>query len=144
MASPLFGLRRLGSPRQLAAALHKETAGLFSRRAVARALLRQRYDCTAFRQYLDSDVHQSIKIREPREDERVCERCLGPCSAATSGAQADIFGRASTDALSSHRKSDDCNTIEFGTCRSGRKGGSSGPITVGYGKLREQRGGARS
>src|SRR5258706_12734316 len=34
--------------------------------------------------------------------------------------------------------------IEFGMCRSGRKGGSSGSVTVGYGKLREQRGGTRS
>ena len=34
--------------------------------------------------------------------------------------------------------------IEFGMCRSGRKGGSSGSITVGYGKFREQRGGTRS
>jgi hypothetical protein len=34
--------------------------------------------------------------------------------------------------------------IEFGMCRSGRKGGSSGSVTVGYGKLREQRGGMRS
>src|SRR5258706_728490 len=33
--------------------------------------------------------------------------------------------------------------IEFGMCRSGRKGGSSGSVTVGYGKLREQSGGAR-
>src|SRR5258705_10586411 len=31
--------------------------------------------------------------------------------------------------------------IEFGMCRSGRKGGSSGSVTVGYGKLREQSGG---
>ena len=34
--------------------------------------------------------------------------------------------------------------IEFGTCRSGRNGGSSGSVTVGYGKLREPRGGTRS
>ena len=34
--------------------------------------------------------------------------------------------------------------IEFGTCRSGRKGGSSGSVTVGYGKFREQPGRARS
>ena len=34
--------------------------------------------------------------------------------------------------------------IEFGMCRSGRKGGSSGSVTVGYDKLREQRGGTRS
>src|SRR5260370_23254127 len=34
--------------------------------------------------------------------------------------------------------------IEFGMCRSGRKGGSSGSVTVGYGKLRVQRGGTRS
>ena|SRR5258708_6979484 len=34
--------------------------------------------------------------------------------------------------------------MEFGMCRSGRKGGSSGSVTVGYGKLREQRGGTRS
>ena len=34
--------------------------------------------------------------------------------------------------------------IEFGMCRSGRKGGSSGSVTVGYGKLREQPGGTRS
>jgi hypothetical protein len=34
--------------------------------------------------------------------------------------------------------------IEFEMCRSGRKGGSSGSVTVGYGKLREQRGGTRS
>src|SRR5258708_37773655 len=32
--------------------------------------------------------------------------------------------------------------IEFGMCRSGRKGGSSGSVTVGYGKLRGQSGGA--
>src|SRR5258708_36583941 len=31
--------------------------------------------------------------------------------------------------------------IEFGTWRSGRNGGSSGSVTVGYGKLREPRGG---
>jgi hypothetical protein len=34
--------------------------------------------------------------------------------------------------------------IEFGTWRSGRNGGSSGSVTVGYGKLREARGGTRS
>src|SRR5258708_28092546 len=34
--------------------------------------------------------------------------------------------------------------IEFGMCRSGRKGGSSGSVTVGYGKLREQSGGTRT
>ena len=34
--------------------------------------------------------------------------------------------------------------IEFGICRSGRKGGSAGSVTVGYGKLREQPGGTRS
>jgi hypothetical protein len=34
--------------------------------------------------------------------------------------------------------------IEFGTCRSGRNGGSSGSVTVGYGKLREQPNGMRS
>src|SRR3954470_19923970 len=34
--------------------------------------------------------------------------------------------------------------IEFGTCRSGRNGGSSGLVTVGYDKFREQPGGARS
>src|SRR5216683_747230 len=34
--------------------------------------------------------------------------------------------------------------IEFGTWRSGRNGGSSGSVTVGYGKLREPRGGTRS
>src|SRR5262249_10255277 len=30
--------------------------------------------------------------------------------------------------------------IELGICRSGRKGGSSGSVIVGYGSLREQRG----
>jgi addiction module HigA family antidote len=34
--------------------------------------------------------------------------------------------------------------IEFGTWRSGRNGGSSGSVTVGYGKLREPHGGTRS
>src|SRR5258707_13222542 len=34
--------------------------------------------------------------------------------------------------------------IEFGTWRSGRNGGSSGSVTVGYGKLREPLGGTRS
>src|SRR6202171_3894170 len=34
--------------------------------------------------------------------------------------------------------------IEFGMWRSGRKGGTSGSITVGYGRLREQRSGTRS
>ncbi len=34
--------------------------------------------------------------------------------------------------------------IEFGMCRSGRSGGSSGSVTVGYGKFRQQRGGTRS
>jgi len=34
--------------------------------------------------------------------------------------------------------------IEFGTCRSGRNGGSSGSVTFGYDRLREQPGGARS
>ena len=34
--------------------------------------------------------------------------------------------------------------IEFGIWRSGRKGGTSGSITVEYGRLREQRGGTRS
>src|SRR5215470_2696317 len=76
---------------------------------MARALLRQGYDRTALRQGLDSDVHQSIKIREPREDERVRERCPGSGSAAWSKAQADLFGRASPDAVSFARKSDDCH-----------------------------------
>ena len=34
--------------------------------------------------------------------------------------------------------------IEFGIWRSGRKGGTSGSIIVGYGRLREQCGGTRS
>ena len=34
--------------------------------------------------------------------------------------------------------------IEFGMWRSGRNGGTPGSITVGYGRLREQRGGTRS
>jgi hypothetical protein len=33
---------------------------------------------------------------------------------------------------------------EFGMWRSGRNGGSSGSITIGYGRLREQPGGTRS
>jgi hypothetical protein len=34
--------------------------------------------------------------------------------------------------------------IEFGMCRSGRNGGAAGSVTLGYGKLREERGGTRS
>ena len=34
--------------------------------------------------------------------------------------------------------------IEFGTWRSGRNGGASGSVTVGNGRLLEQRGGTRS
>jgi len=34
--------------------------------------------------------------------------------------------------------------IEFGMWRSGRKGGSSGSVTFGNGKLREERGGTRA
>ena len=34
--------------------------------------------------------------------------------------------------------------IEFGTWRSGRNGGASGSVTVGNGKVLEQRGGTRS
>ena len=34
--------------------------------------------------------------------------------------------------------------IEFGMCRSGRKGGSSGSVTVGYGRFLEQSGATRS
>jgi hypothetical protein len=34
--------------------------------------------------------------------------------------------------------------IEFGMCRSGRNGGSSGSVTVGYGNLREQPGATKS
>ncbi|MGO9306745.1 MAG: hypothetical protein ACLP3R_24045 [Candidatus Korobacteraceae bacterium] len=34
--------------------------------------------------------------------------------------------------------------IEFGMCRSGRSGGSSGSVTVGYGKFRQQRRGTMS
>src|ERR1700675_4889490 len=34
--------------------------------------------------------------------------------------------------------------IEFGMCRSGRNGGSSGSVTVGYGSLREQPGATKS
>jgi hypothetical protein len=33
---------------------------------------------------------------------------------------------------------------EFGICRSGRKGGAPGSVTVEYGKLPEQRGATRS
>jgi len=34
--------------------------------------------------------------------------------------------------------------IEFGTCRSDHNGGSSGSVTVGHGKLREQPNAMRS
>jgi hypothetical protein len=50
-------------------------------------------------------------------------------------------GKCSTIAAMSLRR---VVAIEFGMWRSGRKGGSSGSVTVGYGKLREQPGGTRS
>jgi hypothetical protein len=50
-------------------------------------------------------------------------------------------GRRRTSASMMRRRT---VAIEFGTWRSGRNGGSSGSVTVGYGKLREPRGGTRS
>src|SRR5215471_10465627 len=109
MANPLAVLRCFGSPRQLAAAVHKEAVELFSGRSVARALLRPGHDCTAFHQCLDSDVRQGIKIRRSCEDERVRGRCFVSRPAAGSDAQTHLCGRASTDAFSFPWKGDDCH-----------------------------------
>src|SRR6266404_3544158 len=69
----------------------------------------------------------SYKLRRPR------------CTAAAP--QQGQRGKRVTIAAMSLRR---MVAIEFGMCRSGRKGGSSGSVTVGYGKLREQSGGTRS
>jgi hypothetical protein len=69
----------------------------------------------------------SYKLRRPR------------CTAAPP--QQGQRGKRVTIAAMSLRR---MVAIEFGMCRSGRKGGSSGSVTVGYGKLREQSGGTRS
>src|SRR5258706_1391628 len=66
----------------------------------------------------------SYKLRRPR------------CTAAAP--QQGQRGKRVTIAAMSLRR---MVAIEFGMCRSGRKGGSSGSVTVGYGKLREQSGG---
>src|SRR5258706_10665519 len=68
----------------------------------------------------------SYKLRRPR------------CTAAAP--QQGQRGKRVTIAAMSLRR---MVAIEFGMCRSGRKGGSSGSVTVGYGKLREQSGGRR-
>src|SRR5258705_13915194 len=68
----------------------------------------------------------SYKLRRPR------------CTAAAP--QQGQRGKRVTIAAMSLRR---MVAIEFGMCRSGRKGGSSGSVTVGYGKLREQSGGTR-
>src|SRR5712691_10265500 len=50
-------------------------------------------------------------------------------------------GKVATSATMRYRRMVE---TEFGMWRSGRKGGASGSVTVGNGKLREERGGARS
>ena len=78
--------------------------------------------------FAESDlVLLSYKLRRPR------------CTAAPP--QQGQRGKRVTIAAMSLRR---MVAIEFGMCRSGRKGGSSGSVTVGYGKLREQSGGTRS
>src|SRR5258708_19450810 len=69
----------------------------------------------------------SYKLRRPR------------CTAAAP--QQGQRGKRVTIAAMSLRR---MVAIEFGMRRSGRKGGSSGSVTVGYGKLREQSGGGRA
>ncbi len=49
--------------------------------------------------------------------------------------------RRATTALMNRRR---IVAIEFGICRSGREEGSSGSVTAGYGRFREQRGGTWS
>src|SRR5215475_13455195 len=49
--------------------------------------------------------------------------------------------RISTSLATSRRR---MVAMEFGTCRSGRSGGSSGSVTLGKGKLREENFGNRS
>ena len=86
-------------------------------------------------------------------DLRVCADCFGDdglvllrykfirARVAAAPPQHGQRGRRLTIAAMSLRR---MVAIEFEMCRSGRKGGSAGSITVGYGKLREQRGGTRS
>src|SRR5215831_4011139 len=106
MANSRFFMRCLGSPRRLVAALHKQAARLFSRRRVARALLRQGFDCATFHQYLDSNVRQSIQIQEPREDAGVRERRPGSRTPATSTTEAALFASPPAVTLSFPRQSD--------------------------------------
>src|SRR3989442_16027472 len=56
-------------------------------------------------------------------------------------AQQGPRGKVATSATMRYRRMVE---TEFGMWRSGRKGGASGSVTVGNGKLREERGGARS
>src|SRR5258708_12604966 len=67
----------------------------------------------------------SYKLRRPR------------CTAAPP--QQGQRGKRVTIAAMSLRR-----MVAIELCRSGRKGGSSGSVTVGYGKLREQSGGSRA
>jgi hypothetical protein len=95
--------------------------------------LRMKMDCRvkpgndAGRMSAHALILLSYKLRRPR------------CTAAAP--QHGQRGKRVTIAAMSLRR---MVAIEFGMCRSGRKGGSSGSITVGYGKLREQSGGTRS
>jgi len=67
----------------------------------------------------------------------LCDRACARCGAPQDGQRGK---RLMIAAMSLRRMV----AIEFGMWRSGRNGGSSGSVTVGYGKLREQRGGTRS
>jgi hypothetical protein len=66
------------------------------------------------------------------------------CAARMLGIWAAQYGHRDsvlTSATSNRRR---MVAIEFGMWRSGRKGGASGSVTLGYGRCREQRGGTRS
>src|ERR1019366_5450099 len=89
----------------------------------------------------DSIPNDSYPVKSDRLLVLLCHIFLRRDGPAIGALQHGHRGRLLTSAPISRRR---MVAIEFGMGRSGRSGGSSGSVTVGYGKFREQRGGTRS
>src|SRR6266436_2113505 len=106
MAHSFVFLRRFGSPRQLAPALYQETARHFPGRSVAWSLLHEGHYCASLHRYLVADVHESVEVQKPREDEGVCERCPRSRSPPPPEATIALCDSPPADALSAAWKRD--------------------------------------
>src|SRR5260370_6090061 len=106
MAHSFVFLRRFGSPRQLAPTLYQEIARRLPGRSVAWSLLHKGHDCSSLHQYLAADVHESIEVQKPCEDERVRGRRPRSCSSSRPDAKIALCNGPPADALPTAWKRD--------------------------------------